>query len=538
MPQADVTFGHSSHDLRSGARRLQRTKSGDKPGFGSPPLVSRTAKSRGLVTNRSSSAFFRSLVLAMLALLFASGANAQQPRKDNMGKLLIASDIHFNPMADPTLVAALEAADPAQWETILQRSKVTAFSQYGQDSNWWLMRSALDAMVRIEPHPALVMYTGDLLAHNFPKTYRSITNDDNSEHYRSFVLKTFDFVALEFRKRFPDAKILVTPGNNDEECGNYSIGADGTFLNDTAEQARDLAREGGEFTTTWKALGSYSLAHPTLHGVRIVSLNSVFWSDKYRATSFAKGCATVNSTAASDLFAWLESQLADAEHSQQKVWLMFHIPPGIDGWASTHPSGGKLANASPSSCAASIVPMWVPEWTIRFDDLLGRYSGTVVATFAGHTHTDDFRLIGANGASKQFVLIDPAVSPVYDQNPSFRIVSFESDGTLADQTTYYLTNLRKAGGSTPGRWRQEYKFSRRWKTRQLDGASLVKIYDEIASQNKERELWLKLYMVSSSAAPIPADDVRGLYCAIAALDQQSYESCYCSASVPVTRPAQ
>ena len=217
---------------------------------------------------------------------------------------------------------------------------------------------------------------------------------------------------------------------------------------------------------------------------------------------------------------------------------MFHIPPGIDGWASTHPSGEEATvnNASASSCAASIVPMWVPEWTARFDELLGRYHGTVMASFAGHTHTDDFRMVSAKGASKQFVLIDPAVSPVYDQNPSFRVVSFASDGSLADQTTFYLTNLRQAGGNTRGRWKQEYKFSRRWEMRQLDGASLAKIYEKIASQNKERELWLKLYMVSSSAEPIPADDVKGLYCAIDALDPQSYQSCYCP--VPVTRPAQ
>ena len=92
-------------------------------------------------------------------------------------------------------------------------------------------------------------------------------------------------------------------------------------------------------------------------------------------------------------------------------------------------------------------------------------------------------MIGADGANRQFVLIDPAISPIYDQNPGFRIVDFRSDGTLADQTTYFLTNLKQAGGKTRGRWRREYTFSRRWKVRQLDGASLAKIYDEIASRN-------------------------------------------------------
>src|SRR5271166_5334812 len=157
------------------------------------------------------------LVVLLVALATAGGVAQENRHPASRNKFLLVSDIHFNPMADPALVAELAAADPAQWETILQRSKLTAFSPYGQDSNWWLVRSALDAMVRTEPHPALVMFTGDMLAHSFPETYRSITHDSDLEHYRFFVRKTFDFVALEFRKRFADAKILLTPGNNDEE---------------------------------------------------------------------------------------------------------------------------------------------------------------------------------------------------------------------------------------------------------------------------------------------------------------------------------
>jgi sphingomyelin phosphodiesterase acid-like 3 len=481
-----------------------------------------------------SSSRLRACILVLLPLLLISGAAGQAARKNVAGRVLIASDIHFNPMADPSLVADLAAADSSQWETILQRSQVMAFSSYGQDTNWWLLRSALDAMVRAEPHPALVMFTGDLLAHNFPKTYQSITHDSDPGHYRVFVLKTVDFVALEFRKRFAAAKILLTPGNNDEYCGDYSIEANGAFLNDTAQRARDLAMEGEQFSATWKSLGSYSLGHPTLHGLRILSLNTIFWSDKYRAASFSHGCATVNSTAASDLLTWLESQLAEAEQAHEKVWLMFHILPGIDGWATTHPYDGTSAGTSGSaaSCATSVVPMWVPEWTARFDSLLERYRSTVLASFAGHTHVDDFRVIGADGANRQFVLIDPAISPIYAQNPGFRIVDFRSDGTLADQTTYFLTNLKQAGGKTRGRWRREYTFSRRWKVPQLDGASLAKIYDEIATRNTARDLWLQFYMVSSSAAPIPAKDVKGLYCAISGLTQQAYESCYCAATAP------
>jgi hypothetical protein len=238
----------------------------------------------------------------------------------------------------------------------------------------------------------------------------------------------------------------------------------------------------------------------------------------------------VPSTAASDLLKWLQSNLAAARQANQRVWLMFHIPPGIDGYATTHKFAGQPetgASSAGTSCADSIVPMWVPTWTEQFDRLLDSYHDVVLAGFAGHTHMDDFRLINSAGVNRAFVLIDPAISPIFDQNPAFRIVSFRSDGSLADQSTYYLTNLRQASSKVRGRWKKEYTFTRKWRQPRLDLSSLGAVYNQIWATAESRERWLKLYEVSSSAAHVPADSVRGLYCAIGALDPAAYKSCYC-----------
>jgi hypothetical protein len=467
-------------------------------------------------------------VAVLAGLIFALLVPSAKAASSN--KFLLVSDIHFDPMADPALVAELAAADATQWEAILQRSKLTRFSQYGQDTNWWLLQSALDQMRKTLPRPSFVMYTGDLLAHGFPKAFQSATHDDAPQHYRAFVLKTVQFLALEFQKRFPHTTILVSPGNNDEECGDYSIRAGGTFLSDTASLAQQLAQGGATFTEEWKALGSYNVPHPALSGVRILSLNTVFFSNNYHATSFPQGCANVSSNGPAELLAWLASNLAAAKQAHQRVWLMFHIPPGIDGYASAHKRETADAATNPSansSCADSIVPMWVPEWTTRFDALLETYQDTVLASFSGHTHTDDFRLISSTGVNRGFVLVDPPVSPVYDQNPSFRVVTFASDGTLADQATYYLTNLKAASSTVHGKWKREYQFSRKWNVQRLDLASLGKIYDEIQSIPGSRPQWLKLYNVSTAAAVVEPDSIRGLYCAIGALSVSAYATCYC-----------
>jgi hypothetical protein len=464
-------------------------------------------------------------------VLLAGTAHARpkQPSRSNQ-QLLIASDLHFNPFADPTLVPELAAAPARKWEAILNRSKSTAYSPYGQDTNWWLLRSALDAMHRTDPDPALIMITGDLLAHGFPQSYTRTTHDTKPEHYRAFVSKTVSFVTAELRLRYNKSQILLTPGNNDDECGDYDIEGGGPFLKDSARPAGNLARTHGQLTTDWKALGSFTVRPRSVPGVRIMSVNSVFFSNKYQAQNFADSCSPVDSKAATRTFAWLESTLARAARNREKVWLMFHIPPGIDGY-STMVSYRSLSQAADAKdlCSRAIVPMWKPYWTDLFAHLVAEYQTTIAAMFAGHDHTDDFRVLHGSKSDGQFVLIDPPISPIYGQNPAFRVVTFTAGGQLLDQNTYYLTNLPSAQSDVPGEWAKEYSFQEKWNSPRLDATSLNAIYDRITSDTEASTQWLTLLNVSSAHDHVPADGVRTLQCAIEALDPATYKVCYCPA---------
>jgi hypothetical protein len=471
-----------------------------------------------------------------LALLFgvvlATGSPVNAADRPPESKFLLVSDLHFNPMADLALVTDLAASDPQRWESILDRSTPAAFSQYGSDTNWWLLKSAMKQFPATLAHPAFVMVTGDLLAHDFPQTYQSATHDSDPHHYHQFVLKTVQFLALQLQQKFPGTKIFITPGNNDNDCGDYSIEAGGIFLSDTAPVARELAAADDQFVTSWKSLGSFNVPHPSLPGVRIISLNSIFLSQKYQVLSSSQGCNPVSSTAAADLLTWLEKNLADATQANQKVWLMFHIPPGIDGYASAMSRTSSItkgATDNAETCGTSIVPMWVPEWTAQFDALLAKYQSTVIVGFAGHTHSDDFRLIGDAGPARKFVLVDPAISPVYQQNPSFRVVDYRSDGNVANQSTYYLTNLKSASKTSRGRWKKEYTFTKKWQASELDTASLGKLYDEVVADEKVRARWLQAYAVSGPAETGEIPIVRGLFCAVEAMTVESYKACYCAA---------
>jgi sphingomyelin phosphodiesterase acid-like 3 len=187
-------------------------------------------------------------------------------------------------------------------------------------------------------------------------------------------------------------------------------------------------------------------------------------------------------------------------------------------------------------CASAVVPMWVPEWTAKFDALLEKYHDTVIVSLAGHTHTDDFRVINSESTNPSFILINPAISPVYNQNPGFRTVTFARDGSLTDASVYYLTNLAFASSTTAGEWDHEYTFSQEWKLPKIDAAGLASLYNKIRMDESARGDWLKFYNVSSSAAYLPADTVPGLYCAIEELDPESYTRCYCPAPASDSSP--
>ena len=474
---------------------------------------------------------FNRTFLLLVALLCACHLNAQTRPARSRNTFLIVSDIHFNPMFDAALVPKLVASEPAQWEAILGQSKKAAFSQYGEDTNWWLLQSSFKAMRATLAHPAFIMTNGDMLAHQFPKTFQSITHDNDREDYRKFVRKTIQFLALQFRKAYPEAAILVTPGNNDDECGNYAIYANGEFLHDTAELASKLAHAGGDFTSSWEALGSYDIPNPAIPGAHIISLNSIFLSELYHAQNFNDGCAVTPTTAPDDVLSWLESRLNKARQAHEKVWLMFHIPPGIDSYTTMHKYQvllkTKAEQPSEQLCDSALVPMWAPKWTSQFDDLLVKYKETILASFAGHTHSDDFRIIDPSSSNPEFVLISASISPVYNQNPSFRTVTFAKDGTLIDSSVYYLTNLTFASSTTPGEWEREYTFSQQWKVPRIDGASLATVYGKVTSKQADSDEWLKLYNVSSSAVFLPANAAVGFECAIEGLAPDAYTSCYC-----------
>jgi hypothetical protein len=438
------------------------------------------------------------------------------------GQILVMSDLHFDPMADPQLVDQLAAAGPQQWSAVLDTASDRSLGQYGRDSNWMLLHSALQHMAETLPHPAFVLTSGDFLAHNFRREFNAAASEHSDAAYRNFVRKTVEFLAQQLEQIFPATPIVPALGNNDEECGDYQLQPGGPFLADTLPLLRRLVGSGGgpNLDRDWLSYGNYCAR---VGGIRVLSTNTNFLSTRYR-----NACGSpADGDPAQATLAWLEAELASAKEARERVWLLYHIPPGIDGFATLRQG----------ACPSPMIPMWDQANAGAFSALLRRYADTISASFAGHTHVDDFRLIGDAEGRFTFALITPAVSPIFLQNPAFRIVTYDAAGGILDQTTYALTNLEQAtsaaGGVAPD-WRAEYTFTHQWSLPKVDLPSLDRLYLTITKIPAESERWQTIFSVSSPGYWAPfsgeaqlAQAVRAFRCAAGNVPPADYQLCYC-----------
>ena len=251
----------------------------------------------------------------------------------------------------------------------------------GVDTPDPLLRSSLRAMRAQQPDAKFMLVSGDLVAHAFSCRYKTLFPHATPAEYQSFVEKTIRYVVGQLRATFPRIPIYVALGNNDSACGDYRLDAGNTFLADTAQivatglPASDRAAEIQDFSQN----GSYSLTMaPPMQNTRLIVLDDLFLSKKYRS------CAGKPDAAPADAeIAWLRDQLAQARQSGQKVWIMGHIPTGIDPYATARRLGAMCGHVNPVMFLSSN----------KLADLLIEYADIIRLGIFAHTHMDEIRLL-------------------------------------------------------------------------------------------------------------------------------------------------
>ena len=417
---------------------------------------------------------------------------------------LSISDIHFNPFADPTIVTKLEAADVSQWDAIFASSTVTTFSASGSDSNDPLLLSAVSEMKKQLPSPRFVIISGDFLAHKFNQTYQQFATDKSQTAYTAFVTKTIAYVASKLRKAYPGVRIYPSLGNNDSDCGDYAVAPNGAFLANFRDVWRPIVGS-RSFDRRFPTGGYYHADVPGLKNVRIIALNTNFFSVDYKNTCGKPGGPDPGTVE----LQWLDDELRLARAEGKRVWLLFHIPPGMDVYDTTA-YGGACPNVTTQT-------FWKDPYLQQYLSITAAYRKTIIGSFAGHTHQDEFRI--ANG---DFIHITPSISPVFGNNPAFEAIEVTPSGGITDYTAWNLPNV-----ALP--WTREYAFDEAYGKTKYDAATLEELAASIGSDTATRQKYFTFN--SSGNAKVSADALaqwQSYWCGLNAMNGTAFTKCYCA----------
>ena len=444
------------------------------------------------------------------------------------GLFLHVTDIHFDPFAslpaDPAKRRAalrkLIATPLARWQRFFRTAKNTPFPRRGHaDTSYPLFASMLAAARSVtvgngkRVHYDYVFNTGDNLAHKFHKKFLAAGGQEAA--YQGFVVKTLRFVDRMLRKRL-GAPLIYAPGNNDAVCGDYKVAPHSAML---ARIARDLPvlRRHPQARRDFAVGGFYMVPHPTVPKHDIIALNSIFWSIKYQ-----DDCNKTGGDPGAAELDWLAWTLYREKAAGRTATLAMHIPPGINAYTS-----------SKQACPQTGTSFWRSDVTKRFRALIEEYKGVLTASYAGHTHMDDFRVLpDKTGAPLLATRITPAVSPVFGNNPAFAVMLYaRKNAVVQDSAIVYLTNLDAAGRTVPARWRREYDFAKTYGVTRYTAANLATLAKRIAGNAGAAQAYMKSYPVDAPT-PINEGNLKAFACAQTAPTPAAYAACRCPAGTP------
>ena len=367
-------------------------------------------------------------------------------------------DIHFDPFYDPAKLAALQREPITRWAAILSgpdsASRVATFTQLqsgcavrGTDSPWSLVVSAIREAKLQQPKPLFVTVSGDLLAHGFVCKFRKLNPTASAAQVSSFASKTISFVAQQLHTAFPSAPVYFALGNNDSGCADYGETPHSSFLKAAAVSFAATTSDPAAFRSIAKSfprLGDYSVVLPApIHNTRLIVLQDIFQSTNYKTCN-----GNANPAPAAEQIAWLRQQLTDARNSGQQVWVMAHIPPGVDIYATYH----RYIFAPGEACNVKQPLMFLTNNALA--ETIAEFSDIVRLVIFAHTHMDEIRLLqGPDGHAVAAKLV-PSISPINGNDPSFMIAQVTPDtATLKDYEVYAASNGQDSG------WGREYRYS-------------------------------------------------------------------------------
>jgi sphingomyelin phosphodiesterase acid-like 3 len=454
------------------------------------------------------------------------------------------SDLHFDPFYDPAKFSELRRDPIAQWPAILSKpdsaARVSAFSELqracgvrGTDSPWPLVLASLREAKRTRPSPLFVTVSGDLLAHGFNCKFQRLAPSAVPAEDSAFAAKTVAFLTQQLHNVYPATPVYLTLGNNDSGCADYFETPGSAFLRSAARSfAANIPdpEARASLAASVTPLGDYSVMLPgAMHNTRLIVLQNIFESLLYR------GCNNeANGAPAAEQIAWLRKQLTDARDNGQLVWVMAHIPPGIDVYTTYH----RYLFAPGQACTVKQPQMFLSNGELGAT--IAEFGDVIRLAIFAHTHMDEIKLLhGADGNAAPAKLV-PSVSPINGNDPSFMVAQVSPEtATIKDYEVYSATN---AQGAT---WNREYRYSDVYHLPDFSAKSVEQLTSElVADKNGEGEtsrVYERYFL--SGGGTFAALGLQRLWpsysCSLRELDPADFLRCMCppAAAQPGAAPA-
>jgi sphingomyelin phosphodiesterase acid-like 3 len=442
--------------------------------------------------------------------------------------IVMLSDIHLDPFHDPGKVAQLNVAPVEGWQAILDTpdsatqaadfAKLeTACKTRSVDTPWDLLKNSLAEAARREAKPNFVTVSGDLMAHQFDCRFHTLVQGDEAAYSR-FAAKTVAFVTLKLRQTFPGVPVYIALGNNDSGCGDYHedsgsafLQADGVSFGDAVLDKKNRASIVKDFS----AEGDYSvmLPKPMAH-TRLIALQDIFEASRFSACPNSKAMANVKPAEAQ--IGWLRTQLTEARKRHEHVWLLAHMPPGVDAY-STFSHGADICGGAK------------PTTFLNNEELattITGYADVITLVLLGHTHMDEMRLYRAASGRMVPGKLTPSITPVVGNKPSFIVANINPGAAMMTDYTVYVS-ADDAGTS----WHEEYNYAKTYGEPDFSAASVDKLMHALSSDEAIARAYQNNYFTGDTGIHAMALTMAwpGYVCSVKEATAAEFHDCVCPA---------
>ncbi|XP_062516522.1 acid sphingomyelinase-like phosphodiesterase 3a [Corticium candelabrum] len=427
-------------------------------------------------------------------------------------KFFHISDVHIDP----------EYLDNISGDTYCRNYSAEAklasyLAPYGRpncDSPKLLMQDAFQTMKKIstsiweENWPDFIVFTGDMAAHSLGTPTGDV------------VLGAITIATDGLRNTFPNSYVFPCLGNNDIPEDYYIPPHPQGWYTEVMNKWKEFVIcehcywrfdqqpvKENEFMKTF-VTGGYYKAQLTPK-LSLLVLN----------TNYFSAWATVQTElfleTAKGQLEWLRQQLQSAEDNDAKVIISGHIPPGISTYG--------------------LSPLWFDNYTKTYLHLTAeRYPHVIGGQLFGHIHRDDFRFFFAQPdqplvEESSAILLTPSISPVYNNNPAFRLVYVDDQtNAFVDYKQWYL-NMALSNEHNETHWFHEYTFSESYPScfgQVINNEKILDITNGVISR-REDYTWLQyIWHRQTEFLPDTATFSQNLqYCCMRSITSDILEKC-------------